>query len=565
MHRGVISKYRPIRPVTLPDRTWPDQTITRAPIWCSVDLRDGNQALAVPMNVEEKLEYFELLVRLGFKEIEVGFPSASDIEFRFIRRLIEEKRIPDDVAIQVLTQAREHLIKRTVESLQGAKQAIIHLYNSTSPLQRMVTFGNATREQIRDIAVNGTKLVKQLAPTLAAGGTRVRFEYSPESFTDTETEFALEVCEAVMDAWQPTAQERIILNLPATVEYFTPNVHADQIEWFCRHLRHRDRALISLHTHNDRGTGVAATELALLAGADRVEGTLFGNGERTGNLDIVIVALNLYTQGVDPGLDFSDLPGVRATYEKLTGMKVPERWPYGGDLVFTAFSGSHQDAIKKGMDRRKAGNAAPHEHWQVPYLPIDPQDIGRTYEAIIRINSQSGKGGVAYVLQNEFGLELPKSMHPEIGTAVNVVADRLARELTPAEIKEVFDEMYIDADKPLALLDYDVHADPASKHQFRLIAHVTWNSEKREITGIGNGPINAFVHALASQDWKHFKVLDYRSHAIGVGSATDSAAYILIERETDQAHFWGCGIDTSIEQAGLYALVSAFNRAWKGK
>jgi 2-isopropylmalate synthase len=368
-----------------------------------------------------------------------------------------------------------------------------------------------------------------------------------------------------MQAWQPTVQEPIILNLPATVEYFTPNVHADQIEWFCRHLRHRDRALVSLHTHNDRGTGVAATELALLAGADRIEGTLFGNGERTGNLDIVIVALNLYTQGIDPGLDFSNLPEVRAKYEKLTGMKVPERWPYGGDLVFTAFSGSHQDAIKKGMDRRKAANTAPHEHWQVPYLPIDPQDIGRTYEAIIRINSQSGKGGVAYVLQNEFGLELPKSMHPEIGTAVNVVADRLARELTPAEIKEVFDEVYLDPDKPLALLDYDVHADPTSKHQFRLSAHVTWNGEKREITGVGNGPINAFVHALASQDWKHFKVLDYRSHAIGVGSATDSAAYILIERETDQAHFWGCGIDTSIEQAGLYALVSAFNRAWKGK
>ncbi len=565
MQRGAITKYRPLRPVVLSDRTWPDKTITRAPIWCSVDLRDGNQALAIPMNVEEKLQYFALLVRLGFKEIEVGFPSASDIEFRFIRRLIEENRIPDGVSLQVLTQAREHLIKRTVESLHGAKSAIIHLYNSTSPLQRKVTFADATREHIKEIAVNGTRIVKQLAPTLTAGGTRVRFEYSPESFTDTETEFALEVCEAVMDVWQPTRQEPIILNLPATVEYFTPNVHADQIEWFGRELKkhgRRDQALISLHTHNDRGTGIAATELGLLAGADRVEGTLFGNGERTGNLDIVIVALNLYTQGIDPGLDFSALSKVRADYELLTRMEVPARWPYAGDLVFTAFSGSHQDAIKKGMDRRRVAQGHPHDHWEVPYLPIDPQDIGRTYEAIIRINSQSGKGGVAYVLQTEYGLDLPKSMHPEIGAAVNAAADRLARELTPAEVKDLFDQTYLRVTRPLELVDYDVHADLEVKHQFNLVARVHWNGAERAIHGEGNGPINAFVHALDSQGWKGFRLLDYRSHAIGVGSATDSAAYILIERESDGVKFWGCGIDTNIEQAGLLALVSAFNRAW---
>jgi 2-isopropylmalate synthase len=565
MQHGSITKYRPVPHVALPDRTWPDQTHTRAPVWCSVDLRDGNQALAIPMNVEEKLEYFDLLVRLGFKEIEVGFPSASDIEFAFIRRLIDENRIPEDVWVQVLTQSREHLIRRTFESLRGAGRAIVHLYNSTSALQRKITFGDASRQQIKDIAVNGTQLVKELSRRLEAEGTRLRFEYSPESFTDTETDYALEVCEAVMDVWQPTEREPIILNLPATVEYFTPNVHADQIEWFGRELKNHGRraqALISLHTHNDRGTGIAATELALLAGADRVEGTLFGNGERTGNLDIVTVALNLYTQGIDPGLDFSNLPAVRTTYERLTRMQVPARWQYAGDLVFTAFSGSHQDAIKKGMDRRRAAHAKPFDHWEVPYLPIDPQDIGRNYEAIIRINSQSGKGGVAYVLQTEFGLELPKTMHPEIGAAVNAAADKLARELTPAEIKNLFDDKYLRATKPLSLLDYDVHADPASRHQFNFVGQIQWNGEAREIRGSGNGPINAFVQAMNAQGWKNFRVLDYRSHAIGVGSATDSAAYVLIEREGDRALFWGCGIDTNIEQAGLFALVSAFNRAW---
>jgi len=568
MQHGSITKYRPVPHVVLKDRTWPDKVHTRAPVWCSVDLRDGNQALATPMNVEEKLEYFDLLVRLGFKEIEVGFPSAADVEFAFVRRLIDENRIPDDVWIQVLTQSREHLIRRTFESLRGAGRAIVHLYNSTSALQRKITFGDASRQQIKDIAVNGTTLVKELSKVMEAAGTRIRFEYSPESFTDTETDYALEVCEAVMDVWQPTEREPIILNLPATVEYFTPNVHADQIEWFCRELKNhgrRAKVLVSLHTHNDRGTGIAATELALLAGADRVEGTLFGNGERTGNLDIVTVALNLYTQGIDPKLDFSNLQAVRAVYERLTRMSVPARWQYAGDLVFTAFSGSHQDAIKKGMDRRRGAHAKPFDHWEVPYLPIDPQDLGRNYEAIIRINSQSGKGGVAYVLQTEFGLDLPKAMHPEIGGAVNAAADKLARELTPQEIKSLFDDMYLRATKPLNLLDYDVHADPANRHQFNFVGRIEWNGEAREIRGSGNGPINAFVQAMNAQGWKNFKVLDYRSHAIGVGSATDSAAYVLIEREGDRTLYWGCGIDTNIEQAGLLALVSAFNRAWPGE
>jgi 2-isopropylmalate synthase len=568
MQHGSITKYRPVPHVVLKDRTWPDKVHTRAPVWCSVDLRDGNQALATPMNVEEKLEYFDLLVRLGFKEIEVGFPSAADVEFAFIRRLIDENRIPDDVWIQVLTQSREHLIRRTFESLRGAGRAIVHLYNSTSALQRKITFGDASRQQIKDIAVNGTTLVKELSKVMEAAGTRIRFEYSPESFTDTETDYALEVCEAVMDVWQPTEREPIILNLPATVEYFTPNVHADQIEWFCRELKNhgrRAKVLVSLHTHNDRGTGIAATELALLAGADRVEGTLFGNGERTGNLDIVTVALNLYTQGIDPKLDFSNLQAVRAVYERLTRMSVPARWQYAGDLVFTAFSGSHQDAIKKGMDRRRGAHAKPFDHWEVPYLPIDPQDLGRNYEAIIRINSQSGKGGVAYVLQTEFGLDLPKAMHPEIGGAVNAAADKLARELTPQEIKSLFDDMYLRATKPLNLLDYDVHADPANRHQFNFVGRIEWDGEAREIRGSGNGPINAFVQAMNAQGWKNFKVLDYRSHAIGVGSATDSAAYVLIEREGDRTLYWGCGIDTNIEQAGLLALVSAFNRAWPGE
>ncbi len=427
MQKGRITKYQPFPPIDLPDRQWPSRTITSAPIWCSVDLRDGNQALAIPMSVTEKLEMFKLLVQIGFKEIEVGFPAASQIEFDFIRRLIEENHIPDDVTIQVLVQAREELIERTFESIQGAKKAIVHLYNSTSPLQRRVVFG-MEKPEIVGIATRGTQLVKELTATIPE--TQIIFQYSPESFSSTEIEFSLEICEAVVDIWQPTRENKIILNLPATVEFFTPNIHADQIEWFCRHMRNRETAIISLHTHNDRGTGIAATELGLLAGADRVEGTLFGNGERTGNVDIVTLALNMYTQGVDPGLDFSDINAVSAIYEKCTRMGIPPRQPYAGELVFTAFSGSHQDAINKGMT---AQDSEPGALWQVPYLPLDPKDIGRTYEAIIRINSQSGKGGVAYVMESEFGFQLPRAMRIEFGKIINTLLIRAVKKFRVRE------------------------------------------------------------------------------------------------------------------------------------
>ena len=555
MQTGTITKYRPFQQINLPDRTWPDKTITTAPIWASVDLRDGNQALAIPMNVDEKVEFFELLVATGFKEIEVGFPSASDTEFNFIRRLVKEDRIPADVTLQVLVQAREHLIRRTFESLQGVPKAIVHLYNSTSPLQRRVTF-NKSKEEIKQIATEGTRLIKSLVSSLP--GTKVRLQYSPESFSDTEVDYALEICEAVIDVWQPTAANKIILNLPATVEMATPNVHADQIEWFCRNLRARSTAIISLHTHNDRGTGVAATELGLMAGADRVEGTLFGNGERTGNLDIVTVALNLYTQGVDPELDFSHLEHTRATYERVTRMHVPDRHPYAGDLVFTAFSGSHQDAIKKGMDLRQK-DGEPGAHWQVPYLLIDPADLGRDYEAIIRINSQSGKGGVAYILSREFGLDLPKVMHPEVGLVINNAADQDNRELKSAEVHEIFQREYVNLSSPLELVSIQ-REDFFATGEVSIDAQINFNGELLTISGRGNGPISAFVKALESQGWKHFTLLDYRQHSIGSGSTTDAAAYIQIQHDSGSICY-GCGINANIELAGLHALVSAFNRA----
>ena len=556
MKTDSLTKYRPFAKVELPDRQWPDREITKAPIWCSVDLRDGNQALAVPMSVEEKLEMFQLLVGIGFKQIEVGFPSASDTEFAFMRRLIDDNLVPDDVQVQVLVQAREHLIRRTFESLQGAKNAIVHLYNSTSPLQRRVTFGNASKEEIKAIAVDGTTLVKSLVPTLP--DTNIAFQYSPESFSDTELEFSLDVCEAVMDAWQPSVESPIILNLPATVEWFTPNVHADQIEWFCKHLTRRDQAIISLHTHNDRGTGTAATELGLMAGADRVEGTLFGNGERTGNLDIVTVALNMNSHGIRTGLDFSQLSHIREVYERTTRMTVPDRQPYGGELVFTAFSGSHQDAIKKGMDLQQP--ESDEQHWAVPYLTVDPRDIGRSYEAIIRINSQSGKGGVAYVLDREYGLDLPKTMHPEVGLLVNSLADRLGKELGSEKIRDAFYEEFVNRDTPMRLEDYELVHDKDAPGKVTCIARVERDGESHKVCGEGNGPINAFTQALEAHGWKDFSLTDYRSHAMGSGSATDSAAYVQLQRDSDGALIWGCGIDPSIEMAGLRALVSACNR-----
>ncbi len=558
MQQGTITKYRPFPQVDLPDRQWPSRIIDTAPIWCSVDLRDGNQALAIPMSVEEKLEMFQLLVDIGFKEIEVGFPAASQIEYDFMRRLIEEERIPDDVTIQVLVQAREELIRRTFESLQGAKRAIVHLYNSTSPTQRRVVFGMSEAE-IVDIAVRGATLIKELLPTLP--GTEIIHQYSPESFTATELEFALEICEAVVDVWQPTPARRMILNLPATVELATPNVHADQIEWFCRHLRDRQSIILSLHPHNDRGCGVAATELGLLAGADRVEGTLFGNGERTGNVDIVTLALNMYTQGVDPGLDFSAINAVREVYERTTRMVVPPRHPYAGDLVFTAFSGSHQDAINKGM---AAQDTTPGAFWDIPYLPIDPKDLGRTYEAIIRINAQSGKGGVAYVLESEFGYQLPKAMHVEFGKIINDIADAQGDEITSRQIRQVFEATYLENTRPFGLESFHA-ATKISENQTKVVeceATLWVDGKPHELRGRGNGPINAFMQAMQEELVAGFEVVSYAQHSLSQGAEAESAAYIQIETPS-QARFFGAAIDTNIELASIKALLSALNRAFQ--
>ena len=550
MQPAPISKYRPFPPVDLPHRQWPGRTLRQAPRWCSVDLRDGNQALAQPMSVEEKLEYFALLVKIGFTEIEVGFPSASQIEFDFCRRLITEHRIPDGVAIQILCQCREDLIVRSLAALAGAKHAIFHLYNSTSPAQRKHVF-HATRAEIVAIAVQGTTWVKQHAAPLVAAGTHLRFEYSPESFTSTELDFALEICEAVTDVWQPTRENKIILNLPATVEYATPNIHADQIEWMSTHLTRRDRTLISLHTHNDRGTGVAATELALLAGADRVEGTLFGNGERTGNLDIVTVALNLYTHGIHPGLDFSDINHIRDVYERCTRLEVPPRQPYAGELVFTAFSGSHQDAIKKSWAAQKPG-----EPWDVIYIPIDPADLGRSYKAIIRINSQSGKGGVAYVLENEFGYSLPKLMHKEMGKIINDYADTKGTELTPQEIHDVFHREYLARTSPVTLQHFKTtERDSVVTCE----AEIGVDKKLHTLTATGNGPIDAFVRALAATNLPKFDVLSYAEHSLGQGAEARAVSYIQIK--TERGHtLYGAGIDTNIELASIKAIVSALNR-----
>jgi 2-isopropylmalate synthase len=539
MQKEPITKYKPWGTIDLPNRQWPNRTINKVPQWCSVDLRDGNQALPVPMGINEKLDLFELLCKIGFTQIEIGFPSAAQTEFDFARKLIDGKLVPPGISLQVLTQAREHLIKRSFESLQGAEKVIIHLYNSTSPLQRRVTFGKS-KEEIKKIAIDGVKLVKKFLPELP--DTNIQLEYSPESFSDTEIEYSLEVCEAVMDAWEPTEKSPIILNLPATVELFTPNVHADQIEWFCKNMKETNKAIISLHTHNDRGTGTAATELGLLAGADRVEGTLFGNGERTGNLDIVTVALNMYAQGLHPKLNFENLEKIRDIYEKSTGMSVHERHPYAGDLVFTAFSGSHQDAIKKGMDLRKKNEEPENSHWQIPYLSIDPGDLGRSYEAIIRINSQSGKGGVAYVLSREFGLDLPKKMHVEIGEFVNLKADLESKELVAKDVYEIFQNEFLNQKDPLSLISYSTSE---TENILNIKAKILLNGKEMNIEGSGNGPINAFVQALDHNELKQFKLTDYRQHSIGEGSATRSATYIRLMNNNGKNRY-GCGIDSSI-------------------
>jgi len=551
MQKDPSKKYRAFPPVHLPERQWPNRVLTAAPRWCSVDLRDGNQALAVPMNVSQKLELFQALVKIGFKEIEVGFPSASNTEFTFNRRLIEEKRVPDDVWLQVLVQAREDLIERTVESLIGAKKVIIHMYNSTSPAQRRVVFGKS-KEEIKAIAVNGARMIKDRLHRLA--GTEVMLQYSPESFSMTEVEYAREISEAVMEVWQPTAAHPMILNLPDTVEVAMPNVYADQIEWMCRNLKHREALIISLHTHNDRCTGVAATELGLLAGADRVEGTLFGNGERTGNLDLVTVALNLYMHGIDPKLDFSNLHSIIDVYERCTGMSVPPRQPYAGELVFTAFSGSHQDAIKKGLaEREQNGGQTP---WDVPYLTIDPADIGREYREVIRVNSQSGKGGVAYLLESEFGIELPKDMQREFGPIANDAVDKLGREVSGAELKTMFWKEYIERELPWQLAGFETESKDG---MVKCRAKLSRSGGPVEFSGTGNGPLAALVHGFSQVGVPRFEISNYSEHALSSGETAAAIAYIQIKTPEGKTR-WGAGVDTNIELASVRAVLSALNR-----
>ncbi len=562
MKPELVRKYRPYPTAPYRQRTWPDKRIERAPSWCSVDLRDGNQALIQPMNLAKKLEMWELLLSVGFKEIEVGFPSASQVEFDFTRTLIEEGRIPDGVAIQVLTQAREHLIKKTFASIREARDVIVHLYNSTSTLQRDVVF-KMSRREIIELAVQGAQLVKQEAALYP--DTTFRYQYSPESFTGTELDFAVEICEAVMAVWEPDEQDPIIINLPATVELAAPNVFADQVEWFCDHLKHREAAIISVHTHNDRGCAVAATELALLAGAQRVEGTLFGNGERTGNVDIVTLALNMFTHGVDPELDLHDINRLIDVYERVNRLPVHPRHPYAGELVYTAFSGSHQDAINKGMARYETASSS---LWEVPYLPIDPSDVGRTYESIIRINSQSGKGGVAYIMDHEFGFKMPKEMHPDFGLIIQQITDREGRELRPEEIYQAFEQAYLESHRPLDLVSFHVmkrHSDKNKQLSFAEVeAVLEAGGREHTVHGTGNGPLDAFTNALKSRlniDWA---LSSYHEHALNTGSSASAVAYIEVERG-DGRRFWGAGIDTDIIIASVKALLSSLNRASIGQ
>jgi 2-isopropylmalate synthase len=543
--------YRPFTPVPLPDRTWPNRVITRAPRWCSVDLRDGNQALIDPMDGERKRRMFDLLVRCGFKEIEVGFPSASQPDFDFVRVLIEQDLIPEDVTIQVLTQARPELIERTFESLRGAPRAVVHLYNSTSTLQRRVVFG-LDRAGIVDIAVRGAQLCQRLARTIPE--CDVRWQYSPESFTGTELDFAKEICEAVMDVWEPTPARPIILNLPATVEMATPNVYADQIEWFHRHVRDRESIVLSLHPHNDRGTAVAAAELAVMAGADRIEGTLFGNGERTGNVDVVTLALNLFSQGVDPQLNFGDIDAARRTVEHCNRLPVHPRHPYVGDLVYTAFSGSHQDAIKKGFEAL----GKDYDLWEVPYLPIDPHHVGRSYEAVIRVNSQSGKGGVAYIMKFEHGLDLPRRLQIEFSSVIQRLTEQSGTEITADQIWSAFESTYLTTTRPLALAGHPLLTTAPDTGHTTVEVGVHVGGTERWIKGQGNGPIAAFVDALGRGLGITVEIVDYHEHALGEGASARAAAYV--EAKIGGKTRWGAGIDANIVTASLRAVVSAVNR-----
>jgi 2-isopropylmalate synthase len=566
-------RYRAFPPIDLPDRTWPTATITRAPRWLSTDLRDGNQALIDPMSPARKMSMFDLLVRMGYKEIEVGFPSASETDFNFVRQLIQSDRIPDDVTISVLTQAREDLIERSVQSLVGVPRANIHLYNALAPLFRRVVF-HAGKDEIRNIAVRGTEMVMKYADSWL-DKTEIGYEYSPEIFTGTELPFSVDVCEAVSDVWQPADDHKVILNLPATVEMATPNVYADQIEWFSRQLTRRENTTISLHPHNDRGTAVAATELAMMAGADRVEGCLFGHGERTGNVDLVTLGMNLFSQGIDPQIDFSDIDEIRRTVEYCTQLPVHPRHPYAGDLVYTAFSGSHQDAIKKGLEAldvaaAEAGRPVSELPWEAPYLPIDPHDVGRTYEAVIRVNSQSGKGGVAYILKAEHKLDLPRRLQIEFSRAVQQHTDDAGGEMSPEQIWQSFRAEYLDRVTPLNL--DSVHTSSAAGEKDALTVNVHVDEELRTLTGTGNGPIAAFVNAindLADEQQSRgnpafarisdVRVLDYHEHALSSGGDAIAAAYV--ECTVGDQILWGVGLDPNILTASLKAVTSAVNRA----
>ena len=548
-----IFKYRPFEPIELPERRWPGNAITKAPIWCSVDLRDGNQALVEPMDRTRKRRMFETLCRMGFKEIEVGFPAASQTDFDFLRELIEQDLVPEDVTIQVLTQSREHQIARSFEAIKGARRAIVHLYNSTSTVQRRVVFGQ-DRAGILGIAVAGTKQIRDLTATVPE--TEVLFQYSPESFTQTELDFAKEICEAVTEVWRPTPDNRIIINLPSTVEVATPNIYADQIEWMHRNLNHRDLIVLSLHPHNDRGTGVAAAELGVMAGADRIEGTLFGNGERTGNVDIVNLALNLFTQGIDPALDVSNIDALRDVAVHCNQLPIHPRHPYVGDLVYTAFSGSHQDAIKKGMAAMAKSNSA---LWEVPYLPIDPKDLGRSYEAVVRVNSQSGKGGIAYLLQRDYGLDLPRPLQIAFSKVIQRHTDASGKEVTSGEIWRIFEETYLSSQEAFELVEYRTVPDSHASEIRRLTAEIRVDGEAHEIHGRGNGPIDAFVDALEQDCGVKLQVRNYSEHAIGTGADAAAVAYVEAADGLGRT-VWGVGIDANIVRASLQAVVSAANQ-----
>ena len=547
-----VNKYKRFKTINFKERTWPNKEVTKAPIWCSVDLRDGNQALISPMTVDEKVEMFNLLTKLGFKEIEIGFPSASQIEFDFLRTLVNNNLIPDDVVVQVLTQARPHLIKRTFEALEGVKKAVVHIYNSTSILQRDVVF-NMSKEEIKNIAVEGTKLVKEYVKEFNG---EVILEYSPESFTGTEVEYALEVCEAVCDVWEASKDKKVIINLPSTVEMDTPNVFADQIEWMCTHFKDRERVIVSVHPHNDRGTGVAAAELALLAGADRVEGTLFGNGERTGNVDIVNIALNMYSQGVDPKLELNNIQEVIDVYERCCKKPVHIRHPYAGELVFTAFSGSHQDAINKGMAKYREREG---QYWEVPYLPIDPSDLGREYEALVRINSQSGKGGIAFVMDRYFGYKMPKKMHKEFADVIQKISEERG-EVAPQVIMQKFEEEYLNREEPFKLIKCSVSEEDSNSN---VTVRFLYKGVEKEFTSVGNGPIDSLKKALIKSELINTSILDYAEHSMGEGSEAKAAAYVNMKRIDNGEETFGVGVDSNITTASMKAVFSAINRLYK--